>query len=511
MESLHAHHISDTPSRKKASAKPSSGKEYLDLQLKDYTWPLAYMLSATMVGLNFPLGYIFILLILINRFKKNRYDFIIQITLFCGGYSLFLPYMDLHLPLTQLVFIISVVMLFLFKKNKLMTKITLISAIYLLILLTFARMSEESLSVQYLSIVNWLSIIYFIIPLAAFSGREFDIKIFFKSLFPYLFIFCAYYVLDGLILCGNIFMPRDPCALFFKVVNHFWSFQWAPLSFKDLRVWPQGLYIMMLCIYPLIHYYKLRWWQWGLILIALYVSRTSTFVAGILVCIVVAQGNVKRMLKYVGITAIAVIVLYFVDSEPKYNEDQGYQSTLRIRSTFKQFTELDNAQFDEDFAEFGSNRMAQVIPKMELLYKLKREWIGLGFLSREGTKIQKYIIVNDLYENPEEAEEVATGVEVVPIQIILNVGYLGLILHILIFIAYWWVIRKYKDSTCFASMLFGFAVTGIGGFAGLIAYHSLYLCGLAYAAIILQSRREIGGFAMPKIRKTPGKVLSPTL
>ena len=63
-------------------------KEELQLAGAEWRWPLLFMLSLVMIGLHFPLGYLGVLVILINRFRNDKYDFMIMFTLMIGGYNL---------------------------------------------------------------------------------------------------------------------------------------------------------------------------------------------------------------------------------------------------------------------------------------------------------------------------------------------------------------------------------------------------------------------------------------
>lgn len=107
------------------------------------------------------------------------------------------------------------------------------------------------------------------------------------------------------------------------------------------------------------------------------------------------------MLKYIILGVIGFAVLYCVDSFLPYNGELK-QSTLRIKSSIDQFFILENMQDEEDLAELGTGRMAQIIPKMDLLFELNKEWTGFGFLHPEKTTMSKYIIYNPLLCRPVE-------------------------------------------------------------------------------------------------------------
>lgn len=125
---------------------------------------------------------------------------------------------------------------------------------------------------------------------------------------------------------------------------------------------------------------------------------------------------------------------------------------------------------------------------------LHREWLGFGFLNRRNTN-QKFIIENELYANPDEAEEVATGVESAPFQIILTVGYIGLIVVLVFYIGLWVMIRKLAWAGWFNSAMWCIFIMGISGLGGWIVPETLFIMSMPLAAVILANRQQLGCFA----------------
>ena len=68
---------------------------------------------------------------------------------------------------------------------------------------------------------------------------------------------------------------------------------------------------------------------------------------------------------------------------PTQIHNDSFQSRLRIKSSVDQFMDLFNAVDDEDIAEFGSGRMAQALPKLDVVERENRQLIGLGFCIRK--------------------------------------------------------------------------------------------------------------------------------
>ena len=94
----------------------------------------------------------------------------------------------------------------------------------------------------------------------------------------------------------------------------------------------------------------------------------------------------KHMTKYAIIGIATGTVLYFIDGSMAYvNDDYRTIAPIRLYSSVNQISEVAEAIDDEDIAEFGSGRIAQVIPKLELLYNLGYQWRGFGFLDKYET------------------------------------------------------------------------------------------------------------------------------
>ena len=188
------------------------------------------------------------------------------------------------------------------------------------------------------------------------------------------------------------------------------------------------------------------------------------------------------MVKYSIGGIVLITSLYIIDGSTG-----GF---LRVKSTVDQFVALDTARDEEDLSEFGSGRMAQIIPKFTLLSEEHRVMTGFGFLHPELTTISKYQIVNPLYIDQSRAEEVATGVEVTQVQTILDIGVIGLIIQTLFYIYLFYIIRHFNDSKYYISVLLALSIFGIGGFAGLCQTDGVTLVALSFSVIFL-SRTHI--------------------
>lgn len=470
---------------------PASERIPLKLAPKDWAWPLAFMLSMSLVGLKFPLGYLFSVVILASRWRKDRYDFLIMLTLLLGGYGL--SYLvSWGFNSLYYVTLIGLVGYCILKKNKLLNVSMLIWACYGLCLTGLALLSVVGVRWQMELILRYLSVIYFIIPLLVFSGVEFSMETFWRRLMPYILLMCIFYILDCIVFSGNLLVPTTHLSN--DNVSTYNDLYWRPFTLHMHRKYPVGMYIVSLAVIPIVKRFKLSIWQWAVIVGGMVSTFTFSFISGIAMGFILFQSNKKRIGKLFLFGALLFTALYFIDSKLPYHDKGGAysipESTLRIKSSFDQIFSIFNIQDETDLARVGSNRMAQAIPKIELLYHENLEWTGFGFLTTLEHTPTKYIIYNDLYfsEYSENNWEVANNIEVSWLETFCSIGFIGLAVNILYFVLLWYTVRKLKYSYYLLSMIFIFAWLGVAGFEGLIRAQSLYLIGLVYGLILLCQR-----------------------
>lgn len=451
--------------------------------LSDYFYVFTFFIGMTMIGLKVPvLGYVIVGWCLIDRFRKDLYDFIIQVTLLIGGFSFF---SENHLPikLADIAFIISILGVFIYKKDLIVRRLVVAMLLYALAIFLIALTSDEQMTVQIRRMRVYLMYFYFFIPLLAFSGKNFDIHYFFGKLFVYTFATMWFYILDGYVFCGEVLYPfsntwRDVHSTITEIFC-------KPLSFDFPRMGPNSIYILALCIFPLLSYYKLNKSQSVLIILSLVAVKTLSVIGGLAITYIAVQGKITRTFKYLMLALVAVVPLYFIDKSTG-----GF---LRVQSTIDQFIALDSVEDDEELAEFGSGRMAQILPKMERLYSLDREWLGFGFIHPEYTKDTKYWIDNELYgefATNQDKIEIATGVETTQIQAILDIGYIGLIIQTIFFIWIYIIIKPLKYSKYYLSTMIALSIFGVGGMAGFTTTQGLILLSLVLSVVILANKTK---------------------
>lgn len=465
-------------------------KEPMRLSSGEWWYATGFLLSMSMMGLRFPLGYLLVIVYLIDSFKRRRNDFLIQFTIAFGGCGFYHTSAFPFTPHTVLL-VTGVVCFFLVKRTPLIKKIFWSIIVYFAILVGFALMSQERMGIQVLMMRRYMYIVFLFIPLALFANRDFDILYFFKLLIGYLIIICVFYIIDCCVFCGWVLLPGLPVNGF-PSWTKFYEPQWEPLMFSFPRKYPQGLYFLALAIYPVIRWIRLQPWQWLIIGVTGLLTRTMTFLAGLVATYVVFIGQGKKLLLYTVIAVITVSVLYYIDEETM-------DGNLRVASTVRQFAGL-NFEDEEDLAEFGTGRMAQIIPKWAVLDEQGRVMTGFGFLHPEKTTDPQFIINNPLYFDIANNEEVVTGVEVAPVQTILDIGVIGMTLQAIFYLFLYWLIRKQRYARMYLCTLMAIWMFGLGGFAGLNQPDGLLVLGMALGIILLQNRD-------PQNKPTPQSVI----
>ncbi len=450
--------------------------------------PIIFMLSMSAVGLSFYPAWLVVLAMMLKRLRTDRYEALIMLLIVLGGYG----FRDQPTTLEcGLMYMVSLPLMLLLRKTPTTVKILKIWSVYSIGCFVFAFLSIESLKAQTVVLMWYLSFAFIMIPLWLFAGRSFSMDDFFNRLYPYAIVFMAFYWIDGIILCGPVLLPRlQP----FVGVMKFYNLYVIPFGGFIAREYPPGFYLPMMLIYPVVRRYKLRIWELALFLGALFITKTFALISVMLVGYIICQKGFGRISRYIVIGTGLFLAAYGIDvaiSDPaSIVTTDG--SKLRIASTVTQFAVLDDSQDVEDIAEFGTGRMAQIIPKVERLYEMGLEWTGFGFLHPTKTENRMFMIENYLYSDIEKSEESVAMVEVIPVQVFLNMGYLGLVWHILYLIALVLSVRKLPDSKYAWTLMVMFIWIGISGFCGMLTAQGQIVVATAFAMVILQEKTRLG-------------------
>lgn len=447
---------------------------------------IAFCLLMSCVGLRLYPMLLPMLVFLIWRWRNDRYDFTMELMLFIGGFGL-MPADALPLKAADIGLIAGVVGFVIYRKNSYVRRITFAMLAYFVVLFLIASTSVESMSVQFIRLRRYLNIIVFFVPLIVFANREFEWKRFMDSLVLHALAICGFYVVDAFVIGGFLLLPG---VMFGGMSSTIYDLYISgPLSVP--RHYPPGLYWLIPCIVAL-NYKKLRfsWLQWAVIILALYSSRTNSLLFALLTCWIFFRPRLKQIAVY----SLAGVLFLVV----AYNVDKATGGHLRLASNIEQFTSLEAAQDDEDLAEFGTGRVAQILPKWELLDDMNRLHIGFGFIHPVKSTNPVFQIRNDYYTDISQADEVVTEVEVTQIQTILDCGFIGLFAQILFFIGVYFIIKPLKHSLDYLNVIVGASVLGVAGFAGLNGLHGLTLIGTVLGAILAANKQLPATVLKPK-------------
>lgn len=447
----------------------------------DWKQAVMFLLSLAAFGLRFYPAFLFVILFLLWNWRRDRVHFIVQVVMVGGVYSM---YDETAIPhLYDLLLLASLVFIFILRKDRLTRQLLVATLLYAVVLLVLMTFSVETMAIQLRGFRNYLLVITFMLPLGVFADEEFDMLRFFQVVGVYVGVICVFYVLDTFLFQGWILVPGGQTP---RGKSVFWAPVWQPFTLWFPRKYPPGLYWLALCVYPAVYIWRLSLKQTVVLMFTFFATRTMTVIAGLVLTYLLFQRNVRRTALYMTAALVSFVVLYFVDASTG-----GH---MRISSTVDQFTMLDVAKDNEDLAEFGSNRMAQILPKIDMLYDQGREWVGFGFIDVVLSKNSAVQLTNDLYSDIEKAEENVAAVEVTQIHTLLMTGYIGLIAQTLYYVMVYVLLRRARCryALFYLSVVVAFSVFGIGGFSGLTQYPSLLLVGLALGVTVLQHRREEG-------------------
>lgn len=487
-------HLSPVPSPEAAGEKAYAGdkgketathKVYFHQSRGEWMWDIIFMLSLSLTGLEMPLGNLLVVILLLRAFKTDREAFVLMLMMALGGYALSEPKYQWGVNNMFLMFPVAIVCMCVMRKSPVLTPSIRFYGAFALITVAMSLIwGVEGLSSQIRPMLCYLSFCFFILPVISFSDKPFDIHRFWTKCWSLMMIMCVFYILDGFIIRGWVLVP---CSwIDFEGSKSTW---YSPIIFGPFgfvpRKYPPGLYPMALLLFPLAKYYRLRWWQWALIAGAMAASRTSTVLFSLVIGFLIAQGSFRRYAVYGILCVAAFTTLYFIDDSLGYSEEE--QSTMRIASTLNQFINLGEAEDDEDFAEAGTGRMAQVIPAVEYIYETGNEWLGFGFVN-PATEDPYLIVDNQLVPNPEFRYVAVTNVEVTQVKQFLTFGYVGLAIWFGFIFGINRFIRKLRYGRYYLNVAIVLMLFGIGGFDSWYNFPGILVGAMAYAAVLLAGK-----------------------
>lgn len=447
---------------------------------RDWWLVVAFGLLLALVGLRFFPALLPLAMFLLWRFRTDLYSFLIEAFIVMGNFA-FKANDVLPFKSSDIALMLGVLGIFIYRKNKVISRISWAMLAYFAVLILLAMTSVESMRIQFVMMRYYIVIIAFFIPLLIFANRKFDWDRFIHTLVLHALVICGFYVVDTFIFNGFILLPG---ALASKLPSTFYDPYFKPLSFITPRHYPYGLYWLVLCIMPLtMGKIRLSWPQWVMIALTLFASRTNSLLFALIVCFIFFRPNIRQVARFALIGVVALTAGYYIDN--------ATGRAMRLADNIDQFTSLEAAQDDEDLAEFGTGRMAQILPKWALLSEMGRFDRGFGFLHPTLTTNPIFQIRNDYYTDVTQADELATAVEVTQVQTILDCGFIGLAAQFAFYIGIYFIIRRLKYAKYYLCAFVGMSVLGIGGFAGVTQPDGLLIISIALASVLLANKERL--------------------
>lgn len=464
---------------KEGEGKSLCNKTLLKLPSHDWTLIILFCLSMSGLGLHFYPMALAVIGLLLYAFKHDRYMLLLMIMELATGQG-FMTKEVTYISLFDIVLAASLFGLFFYRKNPLVKKCTLLIFGYIIFLLAMSTLSDETFAIQFQTLKGYITILAIIIPLWIFADKDFDIQLFWRKTLGFFLVICAFYVIDGLILQGWVLLPGtyNPD----ETASVFYNIRWNPLGTWFPRKYPSAAFLILLVPFPLARYYKLKWWQWLIVVGAFAAMRTFSVIIAFLITLGLFQVKFTKFLKYFIVALVGITSLYFIDSATGNN--------LRIASSINQFLLLNDSSDEEAIAEFGTGRASQVIPKWQALVDQHCQWQGFGFLHPEKTTLRRYQIENDMYVDIAKKEENAAITEVTQFNTILNIGIIGLIVQTIFFIWLWVCIRHSAYAPYYLSTLLIASIMGAAGFTGLNHPTGLLWIATALGVILLTARKR---------------------
>ncbi len=440
--------------------------------------PLLFLLCMTAVGLKFYPALAVMFGIMAASWRRDRYSFLVQLMIAYGG---FLFYEGPTLSRTIFMLPVALFGFIMVKKTPMIKKALWAETFYFAALCIVAWKSLEPISHQIPVMSNFLTFCFFVIPLMIFSGREFSFEKFFRTLFPYTILVCVFYCLDYFIFSGFVMLPFAHGSQ-----SVFWDLDARPFHFLFRRINCFGLYLLVPLIFPVSRGWKLPKWCWLVVVGALAASQTFTLITGLIFGFIISQGSARQYFKYILIGTGFFVALYAIDLGLAGGNIMVEKSPMRVVSQVNQIIGFGNIQDEEDLARAGSDRMAQALPKLELIDELDMEMFGFGFLHPEHTTNDLFYIHNPFYIDVSQADELATGVEITAIQLYLNMGIFGVVCHVLWLWFLWMIVRKKPMAKYFLCVVAVFLWLGIGGYSGMIQQSGQLIASVVFAGILLR-------------------------
>ena len=107
-------------------------KEQLGLCPEDFVLPISFLLSMSLLGLEFPFAYILVFIVLYLSLIVNKYDFLLQSTILFGVFGFYDENVTFPIKMHDLLFIVYIAGFFIYWKKKNISKLLILISAYML-------------------------------------------------------------------------------------------------------------------------------------------------------------------------------------------------------------------------------------------------------------------------------------------------------------------------------------------------------------------------------------------
>ena len=144
--------------------RDDSEREVLHLFPNEFFSAFIFLITLSLLGLEFPPAYLFLPVILFTTFLRNRYDFLIQFTILCGAYGFYNEDKAFPFKWMDIALLLSIIAIVIYRRDKTLNKLLLFTGGYFAVLFLLALTSSESIMIQIRRMREYWGIIYFMFP-----------------------------------------------------------------------------------------------------------------------------------------------------------------------------------------------------------------------------------------------------------------------------------------------------------------------------------------------------------
>ena len=141
----------------------AQSRTYFTAPAAQWLQAIGFLLSLALFSLEFWPALLLVGVFLIHSFRSDRYFFLIELFLLCGGYGYIRPG---QFPVNSydIGLLIGIIGIIIYRRNKMVKRLTLAMLAYFAVILLIASTSDETMAIQFRRIRLYLGLVSFFIP-----------------------------------------------------------------------------------------------------------------------------------------------------------------------------------------------------------------------------------------------------------------------------------------------------------------------------------------------------------